>query len=61
MKKSRFTESHFVAILKEGEDGMAVAQLARKQVQYVPGDSSLRFADARVTPSGCVWWTELPR
>ncbi len=22
---------------------------------------SLRFADVRVTPSGCVWWTELPR
>lgn len=22
---------------------------------------SQRFADARVTPSGCVWWTELPR
>ena len=22
---------------------------------------ALRFADVRVTPSGCVWWTELPR
>ncbi len=22
---------------------------------------SLRFANARVTPSGCMWWTELPR
>ena len=30
MKKSRFTESQFVAILKEGEAGLAVAQLARK-------------------------------
>ena len=30
MKKSRFTESQIVAILKEGEAGMAVAQLARK-------------------------------
>jgi len=51
MKKSRFTESQIVAILKEGEDGMAVAQLARKHVQYVPGDSSLAlnlFADRSI-------------
>jgi putative transposase len=30
MKKSRFTESQIVAILKEGEAGVPVAQLARK-------------------------------
>ena len=30
MKKSRFTESQIVAILREGESGVAVAQLARK-------------------------------
>jgi Transposase len=30
MKKSRFTESQIVAILKEGEAGVGVAQLARK-------------------------------
>jgi putative transposase len=30
MKKSRFTESQIVAILKEGEAGSAVAKLARK-------------------------------
>jgi putative transposase len=30
MKKSRFTESQIVAILKEGEAGLAVAQLTRK-------------------------------
>jgi len=30
MKKSRFTESQIVAILKEGEAGLAVAQLTRR-------------------------------
>ena len=30
MKKSRFTESQIVAILKEGEAGVTVAQLTRK-------------------------------
>ncbi len=30
MKKSRFTESQIVAILKEGEAGLPIAQLARK-------------------------------
>ena len=30
MKKSRFTESQIVAILKEGDAGVAVAQLTRK-------------------------------
>ena len=30
MKKSRFTESQIVAILKEGEAGLPVAQLTRK-------------------------------
>ena len=30
MKKSRFTESQIVAILKEGEGGVGVAQLTRK-------------------------------
>jgi putative transposase len=29
MKKSRFTESQIVAVLKEGEAGMPVAQLTR--------------------------------
>ena len=30
MKKSRFSESQIVAILKEGEAGVSVAQLTRK-------------------------------
>jgi putative transposase len=30
MKKSKFTESQIVAILKEGDAGMAVAELVRK-------------------------------
>ena len=30
MKKSKFTESQIVAILKEGEAGVAVADLCRK-------------------------------
>lgn len=30
MKKSRFTESQIVAVLKEGEAGMPVAELCRK-------------------------------
>jgi putative transposase len=30
MKKSRFTESKIIAVLKEGEAGVHVAELARK-------------------------------
>lgn len=30
MKKSRFTESHIVAVLKKGEAGVPVAEVTRK-------------------------------
>jgi hypothetical protein len=36
MKKSRFTESQIVAILKEGEAGVPVAQLTRNE-SLLPG------------------------
>jgi putative transposase len=36
MKKSRFTESQIVAILKEGEAGFTVAQLTRKHGPSAP-------------------------
>jgi len=30
LKKSRFTESQIVTVLKEGESGIAVAEICRK-------------------------------
>ena len=36
MKKSRFTESQIVALLKEGEQGVAVKELCRKYEISLP-------------------------
>jgi putative transposase len=50
MKKSRFTESQIVAVLKEGDAGVPVAQLVRKH-----GISSARYYTWRSKYAGvCV-------
>jgi putative transposase len=50
MKKSKFSESQIVAILKEGEAGLAVAELCRKHgisaATYYAWKS--KYADATV-------------
>ena len=57
MKKSRFTESQIVAILKEGEAGVAVSQLTRKHgisaATYYHWKSKYGRAGCR-SSSGCV-------
>jgi putative transposase len=55
MKKSRFTESQIVAILKEGEAGVGVVELARKH-----GISRATFFNWRSKYSG-VTVSELKR
>lgn len=58
MKKSRFTESQIVAILKEGEAGVAVAQLTRTGSAQRPTTTRSRSTVVRVSrsSSGCVSW-----
>jgi transposase-like protein len=59
MKKSRFTESQIVAILKEGEAGVAVAQLTRKHgisaATYYHWKSKYGGEVSR-SSNGCVSW-----
>lgn len=43
MRKSRFTESQIVAVLKEGEAGVSVAELCRKH-GVIPLHGRSRFA-----------------
>ena len=55
MKKSRFTESQIVSILKEGEAGVGIAELARKH-----GFSRATYFNWRLKYSG-VTVSELKR
>ena len=59
MKKSRFTESQIVAILKEGEAGVAVAQITRKHGISAAScyDWKSKYAGRECRRStGCVSW-----
>jgi hypothetical protein len=65
MKKSRFTESQIVAILKEGEAGVPVAQLTRKHgisaATYYHWKSKYAGAGADIEYAWQVKWRGNPR